>query len=552
MIELLVLLTVVVPTAGRRSAAWFADGTPGASASARPGSGRCSPAGLALAVARVRGRAGAGIRRPGRRRRARARTSWSSSLVVAGDRRRRVARPPRARGWQPGRSGRTTRAATTRCCCGSRPGSPPSRCSTTWGSSGSAIEATTIVSALLVGFTRTPAGDRGGLEVPDPGLGRDRLRAARHAPRCTPRRSASWARRATRSPGPASIAIAPHLDPASRPPRLHLRPRRLRHEGRPGARSTPGCPTPTARRRARSRPCCPAPRWPSRSTRWRGSTSSRSGRWGRPSRRPCWSSSACSAWPSRCRSSSPRATSSGCSPTRRSSTSGSPRWPSASAATSRCWASRLHLVEPRAHQVDGLPGRGTARQRSAAAAGSAAWRAASHAHRSTGGALVVAALVLAGLPPSGIFVAELAILFGGVAAGWGLAAAVAALLLALAVAGLLFHVVRVASGRRRPRRDRPGAEPPLARSLLRGRPAGRRSWSPGCGRRRRWPRRSTRWSQVLGWRSWLSRPPAARSTAWRARGAGRGGVLGPRVAELVAAGGTVRHARRARRTLGRR
>ena len=63
-----------------------------------------------------------------------------------------------------------------------------------------------------------------------------------------------------------------------------------------------------------------------------------------------------------------------------------------------------------------------------------------------GRALVVAALVLAGLPPSGIFVAELAILFGGVQAGWGPAAALAAAILALAVAGLLFHVVRVAVG----------------------------------------------------------------------------------------------------------
>lgn len=61
-----------------------------------------------------------------------------------------------------------------------------------------------------------------------------------------------------------------------------------------------------------------------------------------------------------------------------------------------------------------------------------------------GRAFVVAALVLAGLPPSGIFVAELAILFGGVQAGWGPAAALAAVILALAVAGLLFHVVRVA------------------------------------------------------------------------------------------------------------
>jgi hydrogenase-4 component F len=67
-----------------------------------------------------------------------------------------------------------------------------------------------------------------------------------------------------------------------------------------------------------------------------------------------------------------------------------------------------------------------------------------------GGALVVAALVLAGLPPSGIFAAELAVLFGGVERGWGAAAAAAALILALAVAGLLFHVVRVATGPAKP------------------------------------------------------------------------------------------------------
>jgi hydrogenase-4 component F len=63
-----------------------------------------------------------------------------------------------------------------------------------------------------------------------------------------------------------------------------------------------------------------------------------------------------------------------------------------------------------------------------------------------GRALVVAALALAGLPPSGIFVAEIAILLGGVQTGWGPAAAAAAALLALAVAGLLFHVMRVAVG----------------------------------------------------------------------------------------------------------
>jgi hydrogenase-4 component F len=63
-----------------------------------------------------------------------------------------------------------------------------------------------------------------------------------------------------------------------------------------------------------------------------------------------------------------------------------------------------------------------------------------------GRALVVAALVLAGFPPSGVFVAEIAILLGGVQTGWGLAAGAAAAILALAVAGLLFHVMRVSVG----------------------------------------------------------------------------------------------------------
>ncbi len=61
-----------------------------------------------------------------------------------------------------------------------------------------------------------------------------------------------------------------------------------------------------------------------------------------------------------------------------------------------------------------------------------------------GSALVVASLLLAGLPPSGIFVAEIAVLLGGIDRGWGLAAALAAVILALAVAGLLFHIVRLA------------------------------------------------------------------------------------------------------------
>jgi hydrogenase-4 component F len=81
-----------------------------------------------------------------------------------------------------------------------------------------------------------------------------------------------------------------------------------------------------------------------------------------------------------------------------------------------------------------------------------------------GRALVVAALVLAGLPPSGMFMAELAILFGGVARGWTLAAAAGALVLALALAGLLFHVLRAAVGP--PGRTGPSEARPMAYALL--------------------------------------------------------------------------------------
>jgi hydrogenase-4 component F len=80
-----------------------------------------------------------------------------------------------------------------------------------------------------------------------------------------------------------------------------------------------------------------------------------------------------------------------------------------------------------------------------------------------GRALLVATLVLAGLPPSGIFVAELAILFGGVSRGWGPAAALAALILALAMAGLLFHAVRIAVGPSGRRARHANTDPGLAR-----------------------------------------------------------------------------------------
>jgi hydrogenase-4 component F len=56
-------------------------------------------------------------------------------------------------------------------------------------------------------------------------------------------------------------------------------------------------------------------------------------------------------------------------------------------------------------------------------------------------------LLLSGLPPSALFLSEIAILLGGFALGWGLAAGLAAILLALTAAGFLFHVGRVSFGR---------------------------------------------------------------------------------------------------------
>ena len=64
-----------------------------------------------------------------------------------------------------------------------------------------------------------------------------------------------------------------------------------------------------------------------------------------------------------------------------------------------------------------------------------------------GWAFLGGALLLCGLPPSALFVSELAIVLGGFQQGWGVAAGLAAVLLALAAAGLLFHVARVSWGR---------------------------------------------------------------------------------------------------------
>jgi len=69
-------------------------------------------------------------------------------------------------------------------------------------------------------------------------------------------------------------------------------------------------------------------------------------------------------------------------------------------------------------------------------------------------AFLAGSLQLSGLPPSALFISEVAIILGGVAAGWGWAAGIAALLLAVTVAGFLFHVVRVSTGSAARRPDR--------------------------------------------------------------------------------------------------
>jgi hydrogenase-4 component F len=74
-----------------------------------------------------------------------------------------------------------------------------------------------------------------------------------------------------------------------------------------------------------------------------------------------------------------------------------------------------------------------------------------------GRAFLGGSLLLSGLPPSALFVSEIAILLGGFATGWGVAAGLAAVLLALTAAGFLFHVGRVSFGQ--PRRSVDGADP---------------------------------------------------------------------------------------------
>ena len=64
-----------------------------------------------------------------------------------------------------------------------------------------------------------------------------------------------------------------------------------------------------------------------------------------------------------------------------------------------------------------------------------------------GGALGIGILLLGGLPPSGMFVTEFAIVVGGVMRGYGIAAALAALLLALSFVALTVHGSRILWGR---------------------------------------------------------------------------------------------------------
>ena len=64
-----------------------------------------------------------------------------------------------------------------------------------------------------------------------------------------------------------------------------------------------------------------------------------------------------------------------------------------------------------------------------------------------GGALGAGIVLLGGLPPSGMFVTEFAIIVGGVSRGYGPAAAIAAGLLALSFVALAFHGSRLMWGR---------------------------------------------------------------------------------------------------------
>ena len=267
MIEALVLLVIGAPiVAGarglvRRPAARL---PPGAARPRPDGPGRDHPRdrGVRRATRCRRSGTSSSSTRSGR-------TSSCSSSSSGRSRssRRRATSPTSSRRR---RSAPATGAATTRCClvpAGLAAVPMIDSLGLVW----VGIEATTIVSALLVGFTRDRAGDRGGLEVPDPGLGRDRLRAPRHDPavRLVRRRAGRDQRRARLVPPGADRARSwTRASSASRSSS-----RSWATAPRPGSRpSTRGCPTRTARRPSPSRRCCRGRRWRSRSTRWRGST----------------------------------------------------------------------------------------------------------------------------------------------------------------------------------------------------------------------------------------------------------------------------------------
>jgi hydrogenase-4 component F len=80
----------------------------------------------------------------------------------------------------------------------------------------------------------------------------------------------------------------------------------------------------------------------------------------------------------------------------------------------------------------------------------------------SGPGLLAATLLVGGLPPSAVFVAEFAILVGGVERGWTIAAAVAALLLALGLVAVAFHVVPMGWGERGRRVSIRPASPAMA------------------------------------------------------------------------------------------
>jgi hydrogenase-4 component F len=79
-----------------------------------------------------------------------------------------------------------------------------------------------------------------------------------------------------------------------------------------------------------------------------------------------------------------------------------------------------------------------------------------------GWGFLTGALLLCGLPPSALFVSEVAVVIGGVQEDWGVAAGLVAVLLALTAAGFLFHVTRIAWGKPR-RRARPADGSPVPR-----------------------------------------------------------------------------------------